>query len=64
MPSTVIKYYKYVPSLHRLIITFVSGISYQYFNVTERMFENFRRSSSKGAFFNRYIKPGHLFEKL
>ncbi len=64
MPSTVIRSYKYIPEKHALIVTFISGISYQYSNVPENIFNEFKKAFSKGAYFNRYIKPNHPFKKL
>lgn len=64
MPSTVIKTYKYLPEIQRLLITFISGITYQYFDVSQKEFDEFKTSFSKGIHFNQQIKPFHKFEKL
>lgn len=64
MPSSVIKSYRYLPGMQRLLITFVSGITYQYFDVTQKEFDEFKTAFSKGSFFNHSIKPFHRFEKL
>lgn len=64
MPSSVIQSYRYLPKIHRLLITFVSGISYQYFDVSQKEFDAFKTAFSKGTFFNQSIKPFHRFEKL
>lgn len=64
MPSTVINSFKYLPDKHSLIVRFVSGTSYQYYNVPENIFNEFKKAFSKGTYFNRYIKPNHPFKKL
>jgi lysyl-tRNA synthetase class 2 len=40
-----------------LDIEFTSGATYRYFAVPERVFHEFLVAESKGAFFNRRIKP-------
>lgn len=64
MPSTVIQSYKYLPGTHTLIITFISGMRYEYFNVPKNMYDRFTKAFSKGTYFNKYIKPNRLFRKL
>ena len=64
MPSSVIKSYRYLPEKERLLITFVSDITYQYFDVPQKEFDEFKTAFSKGTYFNQSIKPFHRFEKL
>jgi len=64
MPSSVIKMYDYLPGAKKLIITFVSGVTYEYYNVPQKVYDGFKKSISKGTYFNRFIKPTHACEKL
>jgi len=64
MPSTVIRSYKYLPEKDVLIVTFISGITYQYFHVPKTIYDEFKQAFSKGTYFNKYIKPNHPFKKL
>jgi len=47
-----------------LDIEFTSGASYRYFAVPARLFSEFLTAESKGAFFNRRIRPHHPCVKL
>ncbi|HEX2684317.1 MAG TPA: KTSC domain-containing protein [Ferruginibacter sp.] len=64
MPSTVIRSFKYIPETETLEVTFVSGISYKYFKVTGKEYEDLKNSFAKGIHFNRYIKPNHAFQRI
>jgi hypothetical protein len=64
MPSTVIRSYRYRSDIQTLVITFISGISYKYLEVTEKEYTAFKKAFSKGTYFNKYIKPNHRFEKI
>ncbi|UOE42013.1 KTSC domain-containing protein [Chryseobacterium suipulveris] len=46
-----------------LTVMFVSGKVYDYFQVPQNVFENFRSSFSKGNFLNRFIKGRFNFQK-
>jgi hypothetical protein len=56
--------YKYLPDTEILIITFMSGKVYQYFDVSTADYEKFTKAFSKGSFFNKFIKPNHSFIEL
>lgn len=64
MPSSVILKYKYDETVKALEITFVSGSVYVYKDIPQAVFERFRQAISKGIFFNRYIKPKFVFERV
>ncbi len=64
MPSTVIASYDYNPLSEVLKIRFVSGLKYNYLDVPEKVFEQFKASPSKGKFLNEVIKVNYLFEKV
>lgn len=57
MPSTVIDRYYYKPELEILTIIYISGAVYDYLNVPQNVFDNFRAAYSKGIFLNKNIKP-------
>lgn len=46
----------YDASTHSLIISFHSGGTYQYENITDQMHRNLMSASSKGTFFRKYIR--------
>ena len=54
--SSVIKYVDYNSLTKILTIRFVSGNTYKYRNVPESIYVGLLNSSSKGSYFNRYIK--------
>lgn len=57
MPSTAIRSFHYRPEECELEIIFVTGRRYVYFDVPADVIEAFRAATSKGAFFNRQIRP-------
>jgi hypothetical protein len=64
MPSTVIRSYNYLPNERILEITFTTGNRYRYRHVPPQIYEEMRASFSKGEYFNRYIRPSFVCEKL
>jgi hypothetical protein len=64
MPSTVIRSFHYNPEAQALDITFVSGLRYRYLAVPHETVEQFRKSFSKGEFFNHHIRDHFAFERL
>ena len=64
MPSTAISSMNYDPGTATLKITFVTGKIYDYKNVPEEIYYALKTSSSKGIYFNKYIKDKYLFEKI
>jgi hypothetical protein len=65
MPSTSLRDMSYDPSARTLDVTFIaSGKRYRYFDVAVEEYEALRRAFSKGAHFNREIKPRHRYQLL
>ena len=55
----------YDPATRELHVRFVkSGETYVYYEVEEWVFEDFKRSDSKGTFLNTVIKVQYRFGKL
>lgn len=63
MPSSVIAGYSYNKDEQILRIVFVSGLVYLYKGVPPAIFESFKRSGSKGIYFNQFIKNRYPFER-
>ena len=65
MPSTSLRDIVYDPRSLTLDVTFIaSGKRYRYFDVVLEEVEALRRAFSKGAHFNREIKPRHRYALL
>ena len=65
MPSTSLRDIVYDHVARTLDVTFIaSGKRYRYFDVELEEYETLRRAFSKGAHFNRQIKPRHRFAPL
>jgi len=64
MPSAVVSDIKYDSATYTLRIVFLSGKVYDYKNVPEPVYKAMKKSFSKGAYFNRYIKDHYYFEKI
>ncbi len=65
MPSTSLRDIVYDPAGRTLDVTFIaSGKRYRYFDVDVGEHEALRRAFSKGAHFNRHIKPLHRYALL
>mgnify|MGYP003580902356 CR=1 FL=1 len=64
MPSSVIASYSYDKTEQVLRIVFVSGMVYLYKGVPPSIFESFKRSGSKGIYFNQFIKNEYVFERV
>lgn len=47
-----------------LEIEFLNGAIYQYYNVTDGLYEQFVAAPSKGQFFNAYIKNSLPFSRV
>jgi len=54
----------YYPESCTLRIRYVSGMVYDYKNVPERVYNDMKKSFSKGTFLNKYIKDKFPFEKI
>jgi hypothetical protein len=63
MPSSVIHSFDYDPSARELTITFVSGKVYVYLDVPPMIHSALERASSRGAFFNSFIRDRYAFER-
>ena len=65
MPSTSLRDIVYEPRSRTLDVTFIaSGKRYRYFDVEPGEIEALRRAFSKGAHFNRHIKPLHRYAPI
>lgn len=60
--STAITAVAYSPET--LDVEFTSGATYRYFAVPAQLFHEFLSADSKGAFFNRRIRPCYQHAKL
>lgn len=64
MASSVIDQFSYDAGTKVLKITFITGMIYVYKNVRQKTFDAFKASSSKGKYFNYFIKGNFKFKKL
>lgn len=65
MPSTVIRNTSYDPATRILSVWFVpSGYRYDYEDVTPETYAAFRQASSKGRFFNDFIRDRHVYRRV
>ena len=64
MPSTVIRYHFYNSDKNTLTIVFVSGLRYEYFDVSQAVYDQFNSAFAKGIYFNEHIKPHHECRKV
>lgn len=64
--STAIAAVTYLPEPEQaaLDVEFTSGATYRYFAVPVQLFHEFLSAESKGAFFNRRIRPCYQHAKL
>jgi len=63
MPSTAIEHISYDEAAHELHVKFVGGGTYTYYAVQKSVYEAFRLSSTKGNFFNKFIKDRYDFRR-
>lgn len=64
MPSTVIRRFDYMPERRELVVTFVTGRVYIYYDVPEQEMERFRAAASKGRYFNLRIRDHYAFREV
>jgi len=64
MPSSVINHFNYDEKSHKLLITFVTGLVYEYKNVPAEIYQMLKISGSKGRYFNHFIKDKFKFTKI
>lgn len=56
MPSSVIANFTYNDDKKALVVVFLSGDTYVYENVPEKIYKEFKAAVSKGNYLNRKIK--------
>ncbi|RWP85797.1 MAG: KTSC domain-containing protein [Mesorhizobium sp.] len=65
MPSTVIRNAQYDPATRILSVWFVpSGKRYDYEDVAPVTYAAFTKASSKGHFFNEFIRDRHRYRRV
>ena len=64
MPSTVIRGFDYRPEKRELVVHFVTGRRYVYFDVPPEEVEAMRSAFSKGRYFNAYVRDRYRFREL
>jgi lysyl-tRNA synthetase class 2 len=64
MPSTAVRDIRYNSERTQLQVTFVTGRTYVYLDVPETVYAAFTASTSKGTFFNRFIRDRYRFREL
>lgn len=47
-----------------LEVEFLNGTIYQYYGVTENMYDELMKTGSKGRFLNAYIKNAHGYSRV
>ncbi len=65
MPSTAIQRIDYDPATREMYVTFVpTGKTYVYFGVPEDVHHAFRAASSRGQYFNFYIRDRYVYREI
>lgn len=64
MPSSVVAWFGYDALMKVLKVRYVSGAIYEYMGVPEDIYEEMRRSKSKGIYLNKNIKPYYDYRKV
>jgi hypothetical protein len=64
LESTSLASVGYDPAAHVLEVEFRNGGVYQYLEVPDEEYEEFRSADSKGRYLNTEIKPNHRSRKL
>jgi hypothetical protein len=64
MPSTVIRKFHYDASSQQLIIEFLSGRRYAYFEVPAAVYTGMRHAQSRGSYFNACVRDRYFHERL
>lgn len=54
----------YDPSSETLEIMFTSGSVYQYYNISQDLFDQLMQAPSKGQFLNVYIKNAYPYSRV
>jgi hypothetical protein len=56
MPSTVIRRMQYDSATHVLEVEFTTGAVYEYFDVPQTVYQDFRAAPSRGRFFSYHFR--------
>lgn len=64
MPSTVISSMEYDLQAGTLKISYVSGQTYLYKNVPEKIYKELKASRVKGRYLRFFVKDKYAFEKV
>jgi hypothetical protein len=64
MPSSAIRNIAYDAERERLWVTFVTGRVYAYERVPPEVHGAFASASSKGTFFNRFIRDHYRYQEI
>lgn len=59
--SSAIRALHYEPDYEKLVVEFVKGTEYSYYNVPEGVFEEFVVAESVGKYYNSFIKGNPMF---
>lgn len=62
--SSFIDTYTYDAHYEQLSVSFKSGVTYVYFDVTFEEYAKFTTAPSPGSYLNLNIKPAHHYEKV
>ncbi len=65
MPSTAIQRIDYDPDKSELFVTFVpTGKTYVYFGVAEDIYRAFLAASSRGQYFNHFVRDRYFYREI
>jgi hypothetical protein len=64
MPSSAIRLISHDEASERLTVTFVTGRTYVYESVPEKVYRDFLAAESKGRFFNDTIRDRFTFREI
>ena len=62
--SSNLKAVDYNPSTHTLTVWFRSGSVYEYYGVSQNIFEGLLSAQSKGRYHHRYIKNSYQYSRI
>jgi len=64
MPSSVVRTITYEIDHSRLTVTFVSGRIYEYYLVPPSVAAAFQKATSKGTYFNKFIRDHYTCREV
>jgi hypothetical protein len=64
MPSTVIETINYNAEEQKLMVSYVSGQTYVYKKVPEKVYKELKASRVKGRYLHFFIRDKYPFEKI